>query len=426
MPNHLEELYDYEKLSINIILASTIIFSCGLLLNFLDFPNFLTDFIYEYYLNPILAEKTSDAGYNSVNTITYAFILAMFVVALAAFLRYFDIDSSEYTIIALFPYVLWASFGEVVEDAKMFDASLAGYFVSPGIHFQTAMWVILSGGLAYLIANKSKDEISLKTELNTISSLLILSQFMIYSWSISNSDIVIDNDINIAPLMLIGLFSVFLPQILDKSLSAFTPVQRVVYLVGMGGSMIFFSALASYAISVPSEDLILWPLIVVIGLPSLLAYSMYTYGASSAKELSNHGLIAGVLPVSMTEEEYIDLKSDEKDLIEKLRKKAIGAYPVVFLAVAGQLLDGLATWIGIDFFSYSEKHVLSAWIIEKFGTAAGFTAIKLGLGGLIWYFFTISNFEYRQQHLRLLIGLAMLVVGMAPGLRDVFRLSLGV
>ena len=78
-------------------------------------------------------------------------------------LIFFDIDASEYTIIALFHYVLWASFGEVVEDAKMFDASLAGYFVSPGIHFQTALWVILSGGLAYILSNKSKDETSLKT-----------------------------------------------------------------------------------------------------------------------------------------------------------------------------------------------------------------------------------------------------------------------
>jgi uncharacterized membrane protein len=45
---------------------------------------------------------------------------------------------------------------------------------------------------------------------------------------------------------------------------------------------------------------------------------------------------------------------------------------------------------------------------------------------LIWYFFAIANFEHRQQHLRLLIGVAMLVVGMAPGLRDVGRLTLGV
>jgi len=38
----------------------------------------------------------------------------------------------------------------------------------------------------------------------------------------------------------------------------------------------------------------------------------------------------------------------------------------------------------------------------------------------------MANFEYRQQHLRLLIGLALMVVGMAPGLRNIGRLMLGV
>ena len=34
--------------------------------------------------------------------------------------------------------------------------------------------------------------------------------------------------------------------------------------------------------------------------------------------------------------------------------------------------------------------------------------------------------ESRQQHLRILIVLAVMIVGMAPGLRDIGRLALGV
>ena len=75
----------------------------------------------------------------------------MFVVSLAALLRYLNIDSSDYTLIALFPYVFWAVFGEVVEDAQMFDSNLAPYFVSPGVHFQTALWVIIAGSVAYTL-----------------------------------------------------------------------------------------------------------------------------------------------------------------------------------------------------------------------------------------------------------------------------------
>ena len=142
--------------------------------------------------------------------------------------------------------------------------------------------------------------------------------------------------------------------------------------------------------------------------------------------MSEAGHIAGILPPGMTEDEYEELESEEKNLIESLRNKAVMASPVVSLAVAGQFLDGIATGIGIEEFGYAEKHVFSASIIEAFGSAYGFTVIKLLLGGIIWYFFAIANFEHRQQHLRLLISMVILTVGMAPGLRDVGRLALGV
>ena len=153
---------------------------------------------------------------------------------------------------------------------------------------------------------------------------------------------------------------------------------------------------------------------------------MYQTGLPAANELAEHGFVAGILPIGMTEEQYDELKSSDKDLIESLRNKAVLASPLVFLAVAGQLLDGLATGIGIEAFGYSEKHVFSAEIIAFFGNAYGFTVVKMALGGLIWYFFAIANFEHRQKHLRLLIAMVILTVGMAPGLRDVGRLAIGV
>jgi uncharacterized membrane protein len=40
--------------------------------------------------------------------------------------------------------------------------------------------------------------------------------------------------------------------------------------------------------------------------------------------------------------------------------------------------------------------------------------------------FSEMKVEQRQRHLRLLIVLAVLIVGLAPGLRDIGRLTLGV
>ena len=152
---------------------------------------------------------------------------------------------------------------------------------------------------------------------------------------------------------------------------------------------------------------------------------MFVYGIESASKLSERGFVAGILPEGMSELEYQNLDSEDKQFIEENRKKAVLAYPVVFLAVSGQVMDGIATWIGIDFFGYEEKHLLSARIIEEFGNTFGFTLVKAGLGVVIWWFFAFANFEHKQKHLRLLVGLMILVVGMAPGLRGVARLVIG-
>ena len=55
-----------------------------------------------------------------------------------------------------------------------------------------------------------------------------------------------------------------------------------------------------------------------------------------------------------------------------------------------------------------------------------FTLLKIFLIGLIVWMFVQMRVENRQSHLRLLIVLAVLIVGLAPGLRDIGRLILGV
>jgi len=423
--NSLDEMYDYERWAFNLIYLTLGILILGISLGEIGIENSLTDLINQNFLNPIFNESAGDAGYNTVNTMVYALVLSMFVVALSAWLRSLGIDGSDMTIIALFPFVFWAATGEVVEDARMLNDVLAPYFVSPGIHFQTAFWVIVAGFFSYRIAHSTSiDEDDKIERVNSAATLLVLTQFLLYSWSIQEG--AASREIGLLPLAFFGLMAVFLPNILGNSLNNFTLVQRGVYIVGLGGTMIFLGALLSYAASVSVTQLFLWPLAVVIGFPAILIWQMHKFGIESAMSLRAAGMDAGILKPGITEEDYINSESEEKDLMEKFRAKAVIASPVVFLAVAGQVLDGIATYIGIEYFGYSEKHVLSAKLIEIFGNTAGFTIIKIFLAAVICYFFTVANFEHRQRHLRLLIGLCFLVVGMAPGLRDVGRLALGV
>jgi len=424
MENPLEEMEDYELWATYFLyFVGTLLFA-GLTLDQMDIDNPLTRSIYEYYLDPISGEATGDSGYNSVNTATYAIVLGAFVLSLSAWLRRLGIDGSDNTIIALFPFVLWAATGEVVEDAEMFDSRLSSLFVSPGVHFQTAAWVVISGAIGYSITNNSKISKEDESEkINSIASILIFCQFVLYAHSISIGP---QSSIGLEMLFIFGLVAILSPQFFGESLDNFSTIQRSVYLTGFGGSMIFLGAIFSYSLSIDSSYIVLWPLIFVIGLPIIICWQMYNYGKESAEILGSYGMISGVLPIGVTEDEYLASTSPEKDLMEKHRTAAIFASPVVFLAVAGQILDGIATAIGLEYLGYSEKHVLSDKVIQIFGNAFGFTFVKIALAGLILYFFTIANFEHRQRHLRLLVGLAMMVVGMAPGLRDVGRAVIGV
>ena len=418
-------LYDYEKWSIYALTAITTLLFSALFLNILDITNPLTDFVTNYYVNPVLDESGGDAGYNVTNTVTYAVVLALFVAALSAWLRVLDIDPSDATLLALLPYVFWAALGEVVEDADMFDSSMAPLFVSPSIHFQTALWVIIAGSIGYHVRNygskisdSEKDRI-----LESLCMIVIFVQFLVFGHSISSSEV--GGELDLTIFAVIGISAIMLPIFFRESISEFSYIQKSVYLVGCGGVLIFFGALVSFATVLPEDKLSLWPLIIVIGVPLLLCYTMFSVGIESSRKLSQRGFVAGILPEGISELDYQDLVSEDKTFVEENRNKAVLAYPVIFLSVSGQVMDGLATWIGIEYFGYDEKHLLSARIIEEFGNTFGFTMVKAGLGIIIWWFYAKANFENRQQHLRLLVGLMILVVGMAPGLRGVGRLVIG-
>ena len=441
MNNPLDEPHPYEKWAINALLAVFLLVFLGLGLEWAGFQNFLSDSLNEYFIDQIRGESTGDSGYNAVNTMTYAIVLGLFVIALSAWLRGLGIDPTDTSILALLPFITWAVFGEVAEDAEMFGAGLAPYFVSPGIHFQAAFWVVIAGAAGISLDRAEREGISQKNDLETLASGLILIQFVVYASSISGKV----GDLSLWPMLLAVVAAIAFVMRSGELSGLFSNVQRMVYLTGVGGSLIFFGALASFTIDSPPASDRIWPLVVVIGVPAAISYWMYSNGRRAVAELSEQGLVAGILPPGMTDDQYRKSSVEEipeKGIIEPIRSRAIMAQPVVFLAVAGQILDGLATWIGIDGFpGLGEKHVASQrvidaglWVNEKLGIEHGmldegvwlFALVKFVLAGLIYYVFYSLNFESREQHLRLLIGLAMLVVGMAPGLRDVGRLTLGV
>ncbi len=87
MNNPLDEPHQYETWANNALIAVFMLVFLGLGLEWAGIENFLSDSLNEYFIDQIRGESTGDSGYNAVNTMTYAIVLGLFVVALSAWLR---------------------------------------------------------------------------------------------------------------------------------------------------------------------------------------------------------------------------------------------------------------------------------------------------------------------------------------------------
>ena len=168
------------------------------------------------------------------------------------------------------------------------------------------------------------------------------------------------------------------------------------------------------------------PFLFIVGVPFIICVVLWFTGQEARSQLKHMGLEAGIVPEGITVEDWERQNSSTWERLESLSPAAVLGTPVVLLGMYGQMVDGLATSVGLENYGYGEKHVASQWVIDVAGTAWGFGALKFGLAGMIWWLFAYARFEFRHRHLRLLVLLCLLVVGLAPGLRDVLRMTLDV
>lgn len=98
------------------------------------------------------------------------------------------------------------------------------------------------------------------------------------------------------------------------------------------------------------------------------------------------------------------------------------------LVVAGQSLDGAATFYSIDIFSkltgieYFEQHVFSAAIGNFAESYFFFFALKAIVGFAAVYI--IKN-EKMDQEDKYFLALLLIIMGFAPGIRDILRMIMG-
>ncbi len=89
------------------------------------------------------------------------------------------------------------------------------------------------------------------------------------------------------------------------------------------------------------------------------------------------------------------------------------------------LFDAASTHIGVDFLGYLEKHILPAYLIELSGTAMVMYPLKLVVVIPILYILN-TQFKDKGDKLGNILKLAILMMGLSPGLRNTLRMMLGI
>lgn len=114
------------------------------------------------------------------------------------------------------------------------------------------------------------------------------------------------------------------------------------------------------------------------------------------------------------------------------------AMPINLIMLFGQASDGLMTSLGIDVFDYQEKHVLPSFLINlvdslglpaplgDYPTTLVMVPLKILIVLAVVWLIDVASVEEagRRQNLIGLVKLAIVMVGLSPGVRDAVRLAM--
>lgn len=391
---------------------------------------FWDDFIKIFIWDPIVkdAGTSGDAGYSQVNTVVYILMMVAAVIVLQALFRKWRLPVDDRMVWALMSWVVLAPVLRVMEDADYFAEGIDVLFISPLIHIHLALWLGISGVIGYI---GRKNHISMLTMLLVayiaFTGLLVLPNVHIHDtghfWILSG---VIAGAVMIA----VTLHNTWDWESIPRSMLAFA-----IGLITMGlghWAQLISTPWAQDSGMLPRDNEMVWPILVVVVIPLLITWAVWRMGEEDLAQLRLTGNEVGLIPDGMTLDEW-ESEDRSNHPMEMLSPRGILATPLVAGMLFGQLCDGLATMVGIDWFGYSEKHPVSDAVIQ-FGDSLNllgegawlFFLVKAVIVSLIIWMFSQMRIEKRQQHLRILIVLAVMIVGMAPGLRDIGRLALGV
>ncbi len=391
----LEQLYSYyEKNKLKLWLALLILLPLFLFVFYLLMPGLFWDrFLWRYFWGPVVADaegRTVDgitAGYNPVNTLVYGITLVVSFFGIYELVDHFQIEIDKKFVYSLSPWIVLGGSLRSLEDAGLFKDPLDKFMISPLIYLVLGVFAVLLMVIGAVLFSSR-----LKKENEKILRLLVLLPAPVFYLLISG--LLVDYFLWSYLVIFAGMFLSYI-----IGLRLFELDEK--YLFFSYGSMTLFTAL----------------------------YHNYHHLTLDSANPIEAVLIPG-LALALTVV-FISVLWIIDRLLNKGREmNSYGIFPrpLNLMIVFAHLFDASSTYRGIEAYGYAEKHVIPNLLIEATGTPLIMFPMKLVLIVFVVYILDVimkSEF-YDKKSLIVLLKFVIIVLGMAPAVRNTLRLAMGV
>lgn len=380
-----------------------------------------------YYVDPVL----NDTGYNPVNTLSWVVLMAVSLLGIAQLMARNRVPADSWMIVGSTSWVLAGTIWHVMEDAQIFEprtaegAWLKFFYITPMIYLLFGLGGILSlivgiqmrkweasGGIHHAISR-----------LWYLAAIPLGLYLLAYSTNWSQVTVYI-HPVYVAAYVLAAFFlsrwyilkeGKVVPQKLILFLSVFPLLAALHYSISFWQAPFPFTGYSDVA-------------------QRVVGYDHLANANPNAFWIAPLGALAlTYLP------QFITRAAKMSEDVQ-----AAFANPINKLMIFGQSLDGVATSLGLDFYGYGEKHVLSAKVINTFQdfaeridwqwgadhpTFLAFLPLKFLLPVLIiWAMDVQATRKGEDLHPTVtgLLKFAIIMVGFGPGTRNFIRMGFGI
>ncbi|MFO7992103.1 MAG: DUF63 family protein [Thermoplasmata archaeon] len=347
---------------------------------------FWDSFLWKYFWGPVVADAKDGTvggvseGYNIVNTLSYGIALSLAVLGSYELIRYFDIEVDKTFVLTLVPWIILGGSLRTLEDVGLFDKGVAPLFISPVIYLVLGILVILLMVLGALLDKKDLGD-------NRIPVLffLVCIPILIY-----------------LPFKLLYWYYMVVLMLLSGAFFFIYGEKKG----WLDETYLFLSTGTSLA-------------------AVSLAYNVYYITTGDGVNPWESVLIP-LMALSVT---FIVIFSGY--ILDYIRDSSIQdllSSPLNSLIIFSHMFDASATYRGIEYYGYVEKHVLPTYMIELTGTSLVMFPLKILLVCFIIYVVDVMFEEELREtpQLKNLLKFIVIVLGMAPAVRNMLRLSMGV